>query len=270
MFGAILLVGEQFLFQPLVCGLVPAASTRASKGAHLEGSILHSNENLGGCPKYLQITLRNVEHIRRWIHRSQNPIDLEGIGLVLQLEALRELVASAVGFDQERGDVITIKSMAFEPITATGSEANSGFLAGMNLDLMSIVQLVVLALVALVLGLFVLRPLLSGGRGATAGVPALAGPGETDEMPQAATEDAQSLPSLTGEIADFSDGFPDLPVVGGGTLPSLGTAGGMGPVFGDDDTPEDPAERLRNLIGERQEETVEILRSWLENREENA
>ena len=33
-------------------------------------------------------------------------------------------------------------------------------------------------------------------------------------------------------------------------------------------TGEDPAERLRNLIGERQQETVEILRNWLE--EENA
>ena len=32
--------------------------------------------------------------------------------------------------------------------------------------------------------------------------------------------------------------------------------------------PEDPVERLRNMIGERQEETVEILRGWLEDKEE--
>jgi flagellar M-ring protein FliF len=33
---------------------------------------------------------------------------------------------------------------------------------------------------------------------------------------------------------------------------------------------EDPVDRLRSMIGERQEETVEILRSWLEEKEENA
>ena len=31
---------------------------------------------------------------------------------------------------------------------------------------------------------------------------------------------------------------------------------------------EDPVERLRNLIAERQDETVQILRNWLENKEE--
>ena len=33
---------------------------------------------------------------------------------------------------------------------------------------------------------------------------------------------------------------------------------------------EQTVERLRALIGERQEETVEILRNWLENEEEKA
>ena len=31
---------------------------------------------------------------------------------------------------------------------------------------------------------------------------------------------------------------------------------------------QDPVERLRGMIGERQEETVEILRGWLEDKEE--
>ena len=30
----------------------------------------------------------------------------------------------------------------------------------------------------------------------------------------------------------------------------------------------DPVERLRSMIGDRQEETVEILRGWLEHKEE--
>ena len=46
------------------------------------------------------------------------------------------------------------------------------------------------------------------------------------------------------------DDFPDLPMMGG-------------------DSGEDPVARLRNMIGERQEETVEILRGWLEDKEES-
>ena len=33
---------------------------------------------------------------------------------------------------------------------------------------------------------------------------------------------------------------------------------------------EDPVERLRAMIGDRQEETVQILRGWLEEKEERA
>jgi flagellar M-ring protein FliF len=48
----------------------------------------------------------------------------------------------------------------------------------------------------------------------------------------------------------------------GNTLPDLPAMRGM-------DSAEDPVDRLRSMIGDRQEETVEILRSWLEDEEEN-
>ena len=38
-----------------------------------------------------------------------------------ELETLRELVSSAVGFDSARGDVITIKSLALQSVTPTGT-----------------------------------------------------------------------------------------------------------------------------------------------------
>ena len=44
-----------------------------------------------------------------------------------------------------------------------------------------------------------------------------------------------------------------------GGLPELSMGGGMGS--------EDPVDRLRSMIGERQEETVEILRGWLAEEE---
>ena len=174
-----------------------------------------------------------------------------------ELTALRELVASAVGFDEERGDVITLKTMQFETVLPSGTSAEPSFIAGLGLDLMSIIQAAVLGLVALVLGLFVVRPVLMKPNAE----PAALLPSASDATP--AGEDAARV--LTGEIDDGPRDPADMSLVSGpeGTapedeadVPALSRRG------------DDPAERLRNLIGERQEETVEILRSWLE--EENA
>lgn len=172
-----------------------------------------------------------------------------------EIEALKELVASAVGFVEERGDVITIKSMGLQSISPQGTVVNTSLLDGINIDLMSAIQMAVLATVTLILGLFVVRPLLSRPMvSADEPAPALAG------------ASGQALPGLDGEVA--SDGFelPELPVIsdfgdGSGGLPDLDLNNGMS---------DDPVDRLRNMIGERQEETVEILRNWLEDKEENA
>lgn len=175
-----------------------------------------------------------------------------------ELAALRELVASAVGFDETRGDVITLKTMQFEPVIPAGTSAEASLFEKLALDVMSIVQMAVLAIVALILGLFVVRPALSRPENAT--VPQLAAP------PAPVGEASDAMEALTGEIDDGpvnADGMPmimdefqmDPEAMAG--LPSL-------------TDPDDPVERLRALIGERQEETVEILRSWLEGEEEKA
>ena len=181
-----------------------------------------------------------------------------------ELSALRELVASAVGFDEARGDVITIKSMVFEPVAATGSEAQGGLWSNLHLDAMSIIQMVVLALVTLILGLFVLRPLLS--RGPEAGLPALAGPVPRPVTAVRRPDAGQVVPeALNGEITDGSEDLDDLELVSGdAALPVPKARAGTA------EQGRDPAERLRTLIGERQDETMEILRSWLEPSEGNA
>lgn len=172
-----------------------------------------------------------------------------------ELGDLRELVASTVGYTESRGDVITIRSMAFEPVLEEGTLAEPGLLAGAKLDIMQIIQLVVAAIVALVLGLFVMRPILTQAPVAVAGeLPA----------PETASSDA-----LTGEIEDTGSDLSD------GNFPALGFGGfdmpmAMGNGFGDDATIADPVDRIKKLIEERQSETVEILRSWMENEGERA
>ncbi len=182
----------------------------------------------------------------------------------VELDALKELVASTVGYDESRGDTITIKSMEFQPLAPEGSAAPTGLLASLNIDVMSIIRLAVLAVVALVLGLFVLRPIF-GSRGALSApsAGALPGPdagGGANSMADFA--DLPSLPALTGEIDDGGLGGPEMAVVsdynfGGNDLPAL-------------QDPNDPVNRLRNLIENRQDETVEILRGWMEDEEETA
>lgn len=158
-----------------------------------------------------------------------------------ELAALHELVAAAVGFDAERGDVITLKSMSFEPVVPVEAAPGVSLLAG--LDLMSIVQLAVLSMVSLVLGLFVVRPILTS---------------RASRSPQLEPPAPRGLPStgaeaLNGEIdeGDFVPG--SLPVVSG-------RHEGMADA--------DPVTRLRKMISERQDETVEILRGWMEDSEE--
>ncbi|WP_425071609.1 flagellar basal-body MS-ring/collar protein FliF [Sagittula sp. S175] len=174
-----------------------------------------------------------------------------------ELEALRDLVASAVGFDEARGDQITLRSLAFERPEGLGTgPIEPGLLVG-SIDTMRVIQMGVLAAVALILGLFVVRPVLAKGDTAIAGpAGALPAPG--------GMASADAGPALNGEIEPLG-GFGDLPMMGDG--PDFS---GMGMMDFDGGGDEDPVDRLRNLIQERKTETVEVLRTWLEEDKERA
>jgi flagellar M-ring protein FliF len=161
-----------------------------------------------------------------------------------ELAALRDLVAAAVGFDEARGDVLTLRSMPFEPPPAEGTEAAAPLFAPLGpIDPLWLVQAGALSVVALVLGLFVLRPLLAAQRPAPAAPAPLA-------LPAAGPGAAEGgLRVLTGEIADDEGG------------PAAGLAG-------EDTAPADAVERLRRLIEDRRAESVEVLRGWMEAAEE--
>lgn len=186
-----------------------------------------------------------------------------------EIESLRELVASAVGFDEARGDTITLKSLEFEPVSAELVESNPSLADRLNLDTMSLIQLAVLALVSLILGLFVVRPILNRGADdpAAAGIGpdgTVLGPDGLPELPSLEAEAPQPppLPALAPEIAAEFEPLPGLAVVSAEEMMNAATGGGSS-------TSEisDPVERLRKLIEERQDETIEVLRSWMEDEE---
>ncbi|WP_126979574.1 flagellar basal-body MS-ring/collar protein FliF [Frigidibacter oleivorans] len=161
-----------------------------------------------------------------------------------ELADLRDLAASAAGIDPGRGDTLTIRSMPFEPLAEAGTLGEPGPLAGVTLDAMALIQLAVLAVTALVLGLFVLRPILTR-------------PPQPAALPAPGRDDGTAVPVLTGEI-DEGDYPAGMPLVAGG-LPALGSF-----VMPAEDGPEDPVARLRRLIAERRAESADILRGWME------
>ncbi|KIN74583.1 flagellar basal-body MS-ring/collar protein FliF [Sulfitobacter guttiformis] len=170
-----------------------------------------------------------------------------------EMEALRELVSSAVGFDAERGDIITLKSMALQSVAPSGTAASTSLMDQFDLDLLSAIQMIILAVVTLILGLFVIRPVLS--------------------RPQAADVAALDAPAdVPGDADDFSGNFPTMfDAEDMGNMPMRGSMEAYEPEnseFIGGAQFQDPVERLRGMIGERQEETVEILRGWLEDKEE--
>lgn len=170
-----------------------------------------------------------------------------------ELDALKELVSSAVGFDEGRGDVITIKSMGFQPIEIPPESGLPGLLDTLHFDVMSWLKIGVLSVVALILGLFVIRPIFTTPPPA----PRVALP------PGRLTENQSAGAALTGEI---DDGDIDLP-----SLQTVGNAAAL-PANAIRPAPSQDAQiaRLRGAINGREQETVDVLRSWLEEREELA
>ncbi len=167
-----------------------------------------------------------------------------------ELEDLRELVATAVGFDANRGDQITIRSMEFQPPMEMDPPLAPGFMDRFALDVMSLIQLGVLALVTLILGLFVIRPILT--RRPERAPAQLAPPSAAADTEAPAGGDVlPRLPPLDGEI---DDGFAPL-----GDLPSFDSI---------QSNSSDPAARLRELIEEKQDETVEVLNQWMNEPQE--
>ena len=146
-----------------------------------------------------------------------------------ELAVLQDLVSAAVGINPERGDVLSLKTLEFSPAPTDGTlaTASEGVLSG-SIDLMTLLELGMLALVATVLGLFVLRPALANR-----------------PVPQ-----PLALPDATGALT--------------GEIAGDGLRSGVDLIDVTLDPESDPVARLRRLIDERQAESIEILRGWME------
>ena len=155
-----------------------------------------------------------------------------------ELDSLRELVIAAVGYDQERGDIVTVESLSFQPDAIPGALIESSPIGRfLERNAMTLIQLGLLSAVALILALTVVRPLLR-------------------PQPVEALGDGRTIDgALTTAGADGDlEAFSALP----GEL-------GPGDAEPDSDPVLSPVEQLRLSVAEDPERAVETLRLWLKS-----
>lgn len=153
-----------------------------------------------------------------------------------ELETLRGLVRSAVGFDESRGDTVTIESLQFAALSDQGSLAESGGDGWLAANGARLAQIGVLGVIVLALILFVLRPMMAGRRPGAA-LAELAGPRELPVETLRALGGPDSAPGPAGDLLDMPPA----------TLTKI--------------------DRLREVIASRGEESAAVLRAWIESPE---
>ncbi|WP_374653598.1 flagellar basal-body MS-ring/collar protein FliF [Phenylobacterium sp.] len=90
-----------------------------------------------------------------------------------EMQRIEQLVRTAVGFNADRGDQVTVVNVRFPQADAEGGVETANPLMGFDKnDIMRAVELAILGLVAILMIFFVVRPMLKPPAG---GVPALAG-----------------------------------------------------------------------------------------------
>ncbi|MEM1314329.1 MAG: flagellar basal-body MS-ring/collar protein FliF [Pseudomonadota bacterium] len=159
-----------------------------------------------------------------------------------ELDALRALVESAVGFDAGRGDVITIQSLEFSRPPELGATVGSGAAGFVERNMMGLVQLGVLSVVALVIAFFVLRPMLLRPEPVEAPALPLADLETEDDAPgdviDAAAEEVEVALAAAEEVVDAR----------GAEMARL--------------------ESLRGLVAERPGDAAGLLELWFDRDEE--
>jgi flagellar M-ring protein FliF len=180
------------------------------------------------------------------------------------LDQLTQLVRSAVGFDENRGDQIQVTNLQFAERPGISPEGTSapGLFDFTRDDIMNAAQMGVTLLIALALVLFVMRPLLKKVMSPEAAPlalptsaeihnPGAAGPGNFGPVPV-----NSQLPNLSG--ADIND--PSVDAQGNPRVPAwMNNARQMG---------EQQMQTLKtvgNLVDENPKQAALIVRDWLAN-----
>jgi flagellar M-ring protein FliF len=172
-----------------------------------------------------------------------------------EIEQIQTLVQAAVGFDQTRGDVVKVINVKF-PTSEDGEgvTAASPLMGFDKNDIMRAAELGVMAIVAILMMLFIVRPLLRGalGGGAGGGQRALGGPGVTRMVTDA---DGQPM-QITVDPATGQQMALPAPV-NEGLEQKIDIARIEGQVKASS------VKRVAEFVDKHPDESVAIIRGWL-------
>ncbi len=159
-----------------------------------------------------------------------------------EMQRLTALVRSAVGYNQERGDVVEVVNTQFARAPTADAAPDPGMLAFLGeLDVMRIVEIVAALIASLAFVFFVLRPLIGslvrGGSAAGAGALASGAP-------------VPALPGPTGAAAAVS--AEDVE-------PAIDIAQIQGRVRASS------VKKVAEVIDKHPDESIQIIRGWLNN-----
>lgn len=163
-----------------------------------------------------------------------------------EMQRLTALVRSAVGFNQERGDVVEVVNTQFASanVGAAAAEEPSMFAFLGNLDTMRIIEIVAALIAALAFVFFVLRPLVGGLlRG---GAAAAAAAGGVPALPAATQSGGGAMPALPAPDDAANDDGIDIAQINGRVRASS-------------------VKKVAELVGHNPDESVQIIRGWLNN-----
>jgi flagellar M-ring protein FliF len=168
-----------------------------------------------------------------------------------EMKRIDQLVKSAVGFNQQRGDQVTVMNVRFPTAeNPEGTSATNPLMGFDKNDIMRIAELGVLALVAILMMLFIVRPLLKGAFSSGGGgmaLPALAAAGVTQLATMSAGQQMQIEGASGGQMA--------LPG------PAIDQKIDMARIEGQVNA--SSIKRVAEFVEKHPEESVSILRGWL-------
>ena len=171
------------------------------------------------------------------------------------LDSLKKLVESAIGYDQKRGDKVEVVNMRFVQPEETGGEPPPILLGLNKQDLFRATETLVLAVVAILIILLVVRPLVTRAL-------------------ETARETAMASQRMLAEQAAIGAGALSGPM-GMGQLPApSGMGGGMALVEDQQESMIDISQvegrvrassmkKIGEIVDKHPEEAVAIIRSWM-------
>ncbi|ESQ81367.1 flagellar basal-body MS-ring/collar protein FliF [Asticcacaulis sp. YBE204] len=165
------------------------------------------------------------------------------------MQRLDQLVRAAIGFQQDR-DTVEVLNVRFnrDANAVGGTEAKAGMFDFTKDDIMSAVQWLILAIVAILVLFFVARPLMKfvNGPGAGGGVAGLSGPGAMGALPAGMSAGALGY-----------NGEPGTDLAVSAIDPRIDIAKIEGQVKASS------VKRVSEFVDRHPDESISILRAWL-------